>query len=1031
MMDRKLLLGTTVIAGLAAAIAVTTPTVSMAQTAPTTTSQSDDDDTEVEALVVTGSRIKRTEFTSAAPVQVITAEQSSLEGLVDTAEILQQSSIATGSTQINNQLTGFVVDGGPGVNTVSLRGLGAQRTLVLLNGRRLGPAGIGGTVGPVDLNVIPSSIIERVEILKDGASSIYGSDAVAGVVNIITRTNLDGAELSISGNQAFEGSGGEQLRLNGAWGKTFDRGYVNIAADWYHQEALRRGDRDYTSCAADYLQRVDADGKPAGRIDFMGLDGNPKCYNLLNNVFQVQGYGGSFQYREAGITYPTTPGTQVAAGWGPAASTLIRAARAGAGTPESFPYANYDSPYYDNATVISPVDRYSLTGTFGFDLTDTIELYGEFMWNRRESQQDSVRQLFPSIAVTHPSVTSTFVVGGAGIPALFDPDGVAFPAPAVPTRLTPVIATPYTFEQSIDYSRAVVGLRGSFGEGFLSNWDWDIYTQFSHSDGEYTKDIIYQDRVYATTTGVGVACTPTATSDAGVVVGNVSGYSCGDLPAGGIPWFSARVLAGDFTDAERAFLFAKETSSTTYDTALVEASISGDLFTLPAGPVGAAFGISARREEINDQPGEVSRSYNIWGLTSSAVTKGDDQVWELFGELEVPIAKGLPGIESLTANISGRYSNYDSYGSGDTYKLGLNWQITDAWRIRATHGTSFRAPGLFEQYLGGQTGFLGQSSIDPCYGYDLLGGVRPNVIANCIAVGMPSGYQAAGTSSALVQSFGNTDLEAETSKATTLGVVWTPSFIDLSVAIDYFEIKVDDEVSKFGSANILFQCYNQDPADFGTSPFCSLFTRQMNPALPRYLEITNVRDDYTNIAEQINRGIDLTFRYEHEFDFGKFTLDGQFTWQLEDVTTLLLGGSQQDYNGTTNTYDGPDFTGNLNARFDRGDWTVFWGVDLYGKGSDTENFGGDIFRSTRYCTVACTSATGPQVYYKQYTEFTAYHDVSVRKKHDDWTFQAGILNVFDEAPPSQSAGQFRAGTAALNSFDMIGRRLFITVSKTW
>ena len=231
------LLATTVVAGLALAgpsfaWAQTTPANDeQAQQAQPSGDQSDETKAEeastVEDVVVTGSRIRRNEFTSSAPIQVITSEQSTLEGLVDTTQILQESSVASGSFQTNNQLTGFVTTGGPGANSISLRGLGASRTLVLLNGRRVGPAGVQGTVGPVDLNVIPSSIIERVEILKDGASSIYGSDAVAGVINIITKSNLDGAVLDVYANQPFQ-QGGAQYRLSGAWGRTFEIGRAHV-----------------------------------------------------------------------------------------------------------------------------------------------------------------------------------------------------------------------------------------------------------------------------------------------------------------------------------------------------------------------------------------------------------------------------------------------------------------------------------------------------------------------------------------------------------------------------------------------------------------------------------------------------------------------------------------------------------------------------------------------------------------------------------------------------------------------------------
>lgn len=276
MMNRKFLMGSTVIAGFVAALTVAAPTASWAQTAPASTTQAQDeqDDSEVEALVVTGSRIKRNEFTSSAPIQVITSEASTLEGLVDTAEIIQQSSVASGSFQANSLLGGYVITGGVNVNTVSLRGLGAERTLVLLNGRRLPPSGSGGTVGPADLNVIPSTIIERAEILKDGASSIYGSDAVAGVVNYITKTNTDGVELDVFGRAPFEG-GGEVFQLSATWGKVFDQGYLSVSGSYYDQKALKAGDRDYTKCAEDYLFYA-ATGARADFID--PATGKAKCY---------------------------------------------------------------------------------------------------------------------------------------------------------------------------------------------------------------------------------------------------------------------------------------------------------------------------------------------------------------------------------------------------------------------------------------------------------------------------------------------------------------------------------------------------------------------------------------------------------------------------------------------------------------------------------------------------------------------------------------------------------------------------------
>lgn len=210
-----------------------------------------DDSGTNDKIVVTGSRLRRDEFSSAAPIQVITAEEATLEGLIDTASIIQGSSVASGSVQFNNQFGGFVVEGGTGINSISLRGLGAQRSLVLLNGRRPGPAGVRGQVGSFDLNVIPDSVIQRVEILKDGASSVYGSDAVAGVANIITLTSVDRPTLTVQYNKPFE-DGGESFSIDGAFGLNYDTGSVLFAAQYEKFQDLSLGDRDYLACPQDF-----------------------------------------------------------------------------------------------------------------------------------------------------------------------------------------------------------------------------------------------------------------------------------------------------------------------------------------------------------------------------------------------------------------------------------------------------------------------------------------------------------------------------------------------------------------------------------------------------------------------------------------------------------------------------------------------------------------------------------------------------------------------------------------------------------
>lgn len=243
-------------------------------------------------VVVTGSRIPRNEFTSSSPVQVLTSERAEQRGLSDTAQLLQSSTLAAGSPQVNSTISSaFVTDGGPGSATISLRGLGANRTLVLLNGRRAGPAGTRGGVSAFDLNVIPQSAINRIDVLKDGASSIYGSDAVAGVVNLITERARDGGEMAAFASVPFE-QGGEQYNLSASYGKTFDRGYINFSGDYYRQEELTAGDRDYLNCRNQYVFEPGTRNR-ADRID--PRTGEPTCNDLVWG--QVYVYGPDFSGR--------------------------------------------------------------------------------------------------------------------------------------------------------------------------------------------------------------------------------------------------------------------------------------------------------------------------------------------------------------------------------------------------------------------------------------------------------------------------------------------------------------------------------------------------------------------------------------------------------------------------------------------------------------------------------------------------------------------------------------------------------------
>jgi len=973
--------------------AVVFATPALAQTAePNTDAQNEQAEEEQEqaegerreeAIVVTGSRIRRDDFSGSSPVTIITSDTFAAEGLIDTAAILQSSSIAAGRQQITSQFGGFVVEGGTGVNAISLRGLGAERTLVLLNGRRLGGAGTRGQVGAVDLNTIPSSIIDRIEILKDGASSVYGSDAVAGVVNIITRNEIDRPEVSVSLNVPFAGAR-ESYAIDAGYGWNFDNGNILVSASYDSAEALMQGDRDYLSCPDDYVfdpvtgvQVGDRETNP-GHPNF----GNFKCFNSLNDAIDritTTGGVGTRWVRDPTVTGGLIPGFR------PRASATE---------------SNTDDYRQRQQDVFPKNSRASIFATAEFDVNG-VELFGEALFNRRETESRRFRQFFPEIPVSNA----------------FNP----FAGQAGTRGGRSIVLAPFNQDIVVDYGALTAGARGDFG-GMLDTWTWDANVSYTTSSGEYAGNIFVatnvedsQDRRINPDGSFGPVLGPVTTRGTDGVVRCVmpNGSSC---PI--INYFDPRFVAGNWTQEELNFLTTTETGKTEYDQLLFQASATGDVIKLPAGALAVAVGVEARKIEINDVPGFNAQNRTSWGLTTAGITKGEDTITEVFAEVEIPLLKGLPFVESLTANLSGRAFDYETSGDDSVYKYGINWQVTPSVRFRHTSGTSYRGPALYELFLSPQTAFAGQLAIDPCIEWGESG--NENLRINCASQGIPADYQGAG-SSALVLTGGNREsLTAETSDAKTFGVEFTPSGLDMRLALDYFSIEVNNQIAQFGAAGIIGACYAEQPDRFATSGFCRLFERDLTGATGAQFQILSVTNGYVNISRQIQEGLDLQFSYGQEFDFGELALDAEATWTFKDESQLFndpdIPDSEEtdDNNGLLGS---PDFVGNSQVRFTRGDWDFYWNSDFVGRNSNDELNGGDTFSETRR---------------KYYAEFTAYHGVSVRRRFDDLEIRAGISNLFDEAPPSVSFGQpARAGRSAIlvTQYDLVGRSGFINISK--
>ncbi len=779
------------------------------------------------AIVVTGTRIRSvTAFNSPDPVTIIDPAIAAREGKFDLASTLQSSPIAAGSTQITSAISSnFVTAGGPGAQTVDLRGLGPNRTLVLLNGRRAGPAGTRGAVSSFDLNVLPQSIAQNIQILKTGASSVYGSDAIAGVVNIITKTELDGFQIDANVSVPFDG-GGEEYRISGIWGKTFDRGHILIAGDYTKIEELARGDRDYLACPEAYTFRPD--GSRADLID--PRTGKPQCVDLpwghiwtynSNDNLQLDGPGGPntglntsvggetvlMQYQYPGETLgipafgaPAFPGDFGApAGWFPVGYNT-----------ESLAVQNGYHPFVEEQSIIPETSLYTAYVEGAYDLTDSVEMFGEFLFNRRSSYQNGWRQFW--------QFGTTGDYYGDGSFGTIWADGFVGSNLLSPTAIT----NHYDSSQRVDYYRGVGGLRGDFGGS--SDWRWEAYVQYSKSIGRYRQEQILQD-AYNTGSFQTSSCVGTVTP--------ISGRQCVD-----VRWADPYFLAGELTPEEIAFLFDWEEGKTKYTQLTGEATVNGTLFELPAGPLSLAAGANIREDRITDTPGEITLAGNVWGNTTSGITAGESLTTEAFGELSIPILADQSFFKELTLSAAGRVTNVKATRASDgvsdkdngnfTYKLGLNWAVNDTLRFRGSYGTSFRAPALFEQFLADETSFPSQRSIDPCINWAAnlaAGRVTQRVADNCAAgrpssgpddpglPGVPGNHPGGGVTATSVAQGGLGQLEAETSRAWVVGTILTPKFAfmpdtNISLAVDYFDIRVKGEITQLGAANIVFGCYD-------------------------------------------------------------------------------------------------------------------------------------------------------------------------------------------------------------------------------
>jgi len=960
--------------------------------------------TEVQGVVVTGSRIIRQDFEAISPVTTVGSEQLELTATLTVDSLLNElPQIVPGNTRTSNNA------GGEDFSTIDLRGLGPQRTLVLVNGERV-PA--SSTTGVVDLNTIPASLIDRVEVVTGGASAVYGSDAIAGVVNFILKDDYEGAELTATYGSSFDGAAPE-IEINGLIGGNFanGRGNATAYAAYYNREKVMQSDYDFsrTSGAICYTASGNslfvcdsaAEALASGGVVSSGGSATPAWGLIINNPANpFAGLGavlpGNFGPGAADTNCDGIPNV------GAVNTGNLSFNDAGELTPANsalnvcgVPDRSAGSTRYNFAPdnyMIIPAERFNITATVNYDITDTVR--ARVMLNYVNSVQEV--QLAPTpatgLVVTLTPAMQTLIQTNA--PDLWT---------ALQTRANPL--APFTMDRRTNE----VGTRNAFNENnsfymlttvdgeFNDNWSWSLTG--SYGSNKFTSEQV--NSVNRTALNQGLAGCQTA---AGAPLGSAALPGCVPIDIFG---------PGTLTDAMIDFIRVNTFSITDIEETRIAGFVRGDLFELPAGPVAMVFGFEYRDTDVSFKVDNEQRTGNIYGFNAIQNIEGAIQVAELYAEVAVPLIKDMTMFHYLGLEAGYRYSDYSTVGSVDAFKVGGEWAPVEWLRFRAIYNEATRAPSAFELFRAGDQGFGGYT--DPCRFNNP--NITPALQAFCVNQGVPAGLIPTFTASnSQVEqfAFGNPDLDPETAKTWTAGFVFQPDFFpvgDFRMTADYYDITIEGAISGLGAQFWINQCYgNLDPAD----PACARVVRD-----PATGQIDFVNTTIANLNEWKTKGWDFQFEWTVNLE-DVFGIPGRLRVNelLSLVDELSINGN--NFAGTTTASIGGaifDWKSVLSVYYQLGDWTAFMRWSYVPELCDT------TFGATGTEADCDDFATGFGVR----NPAASYLDASLRwNVTDNFQITGVITNLLDEEPPQTISGTFGQSNTDAQLYRLLGRSFAIS-----
>ncbi|MGK6325131.1 TonB-dependent receptor domain-containing protein [Sphingomonas sp. DT-51] len=922
-------------------------------------------------VVVTGSRIRRPDLESASPVAVIGQQQIQSQGIVNTQDLLQKLP-QVGIPGLSRANSNFLTSGN-GIATINLRNLGDSRTLVLVNGRRFVP-GVAGT-SIVDINNIPADFIERFEVVTGGASAVYGSDAIAGVVNYILRTDIDGIiargqygitdrgdnatyNASLSGGTKFGADGRGSIMANVTYSKEEGLLSRNRAISAEDCSAAGCGPQSYSSYA------------PQGRFELRnGASASTNAGGFGSNLFTFNP-DNSLQ-----LGFPT--------GYGFNRNAVRR--------------------------ITTPVERIIGSLNAQYEVADSATLFLESTYAKTRSSSQIEALALDSI---NDGVGTGYNIDNPLLPAAIRQQIIARNSDGIASNDVTSIA--FRRRQNEVFSRSnrndrdtfriAGGVRGDLSE----KWNYElsaVYGQLRDRTSSQDIDITrYAQAVNAITDGSGnIVCADPAARAAGCVPINLFGYNTAT------PEASAYVLA-----AEPRAVRIKNTQF------VVTGNVSGSLFTLPYGDVQVSVGGEYRREKsTEDWDALTNAGQNSGNQTPDTI--GSFNVKEAFGELNIPILKGLPFAESLSIQGAARYSDYSTIGHVFSWNAGGEYSPVRGLRFRGLYAIANRAPNIGELFSSASETF--PSVQDPCDGTTATS--TGTYAAACRAIpAIATAVQNGGTFSyslADIQSIngfngGNRNLSEEKGKTLTLGAVIAPDQIrGLSLTVDYFDIRLENAIDIVPRSTSIQQCLLS-----GLPQFCDNVLRNNTG------RIQTVNAQNINVAATKTRGIDVNFAYGRALGLAaedRLDLNVLYTHTLSYETQS--DPSAPRYSGVSNLEYGGVFRNKVNATatYSAGPYSINWTTTYLSPMLDTV--------SDEFAEYADSIELADDIRGHNRIKSYFYHDVQVRARAGETSsmeFFVGVNNLFDRKPPKLEDtvyyGTITGTTTAADIYDPVGRRFY-------